>query len=287
MEITADYRNNDMLRNSLCDLANKTFGIDLAGWYDAGFWQGDYIPYSIAEDDKIISNVSVSVCNIKWKSRIRHLAQIGTVMTHKDRQGRGYCDNIMKKVLADCDRSFEGTFLYTDSSMEGFYEKYGFKRIKEYQCRKKVNITRKADMEKIQTSSREGRERVVDIIQNKPQYGDKIMVNNPGLVMFHIIGPLSDCVYYLPSCEAYAVAGIEGDHLVLYAIYSSEKVSLGEVISSFGSDIHTVSLNFTPENNTGFDQIPIESDDDVLMAKGGVFDVIGSDRFMLPRIAQA
>ncbi|MBO4266387.1 MAG: GNAT family N-acetyltransferase [Lachnospiraceae bacterium] len=287
MEITADYRNNDKLRNSLCDLAKQTFGIDLTGWYDAGFWQDDYIPYSIAEDGEIISNVSVNVCNIKWRSRVYHLAQLGTVMTRKDKQQSGYCESIMKRVLADCDRSFEGTFLYTERNMEAFYGKFGFKCIKEYQCRKKVNITQKADLEKIPTTSREDRARIVDIIQNKPQYGDRIMVNNPGLVMFHITGTLSECVYYLPSCEAYAVASAEGGHLMLYAVYSSEKVSLGEVISSFGSNINTVSLMFTPENNTGFDQIIIGSDTDVLMARGGVFDNLGSDRFMLPRIAQA
>ena len=101
MEITADYRNNDKLRNSLCDLAKQTFGIDLTGWYDAGFWQDDYIPYSIAEDGEIISNVSVNVCNIKWRSRVYHLAQLGTVMTRKDKQQSGYCESIMKRVLAD------------------------------------------------------------------------------------------------------------------------------------------------------------------------------------------
>ena len=42
VELTVDYRNNDKLRNSLCDLAGTTFGIDLASWYEAGFWQGDY-----------------------------------------------------------------------------------------------------------------------------------------------------------------------------------------------------------------------------------------------------
>ena len=287
MEVTADYRNNDKLRNSLCDLAKQTFGIDLALWYDAGLWQNDYIPYSVEEDGEIVSNVSVNVCNIKWRSRIYHLAQLGTVMTRKDKQQNGYCESIMKKVLSDCDRSFEGTFLYTTGSMEPFYEKFGFKRVSEYQCRKKVNITQTADLEIIPTDSKDDRDRIVDIIQNKPQYGDRIMVNNPGLVMFHIIGPLADCVYYLPSCEAYAIAAIKGGHLELYAVYSGEKVSLGEVISSFGSDINTVSLMFTPENNTGFDQIRIESDEDVLMARGGLFDNLGSDRFMLPRIAQA
>lgn len=163
-------------------------------------------------------------------SAIEKMAEksVRPILTYADEDHRqkGYCERIMKTVLADCDRSYEGTFLYTGRTLEAFYEKFGFKTVKEYQCRKKVNITNSPDYDKVPTSSEDDRERLVDIIQNKPQYGDRIMVNNPGLVMFHITGPLSDCVYYLPSCEAYAIAEIEDDKLLLYAVYSSEKVSL-------------------------------------------------------------
>ncbi|MBO4903599.1 MAG: GNAT family N-acetyltransferase [Lachnospiraceae bacterium] len=287
MEIIKGYRDNEMLRGSLCDLANETFGIDLRSWYDAGFWRDDYIPYSVAEEGRIVSNVSVSVCNIKLRSRVHHLAQLGTVMTGRDQRNKGYCSRIMEKVISDCERSFEGTFLYAEDNMTEFYEQFGFRKIKEYQCRKRVNITNRANIEKVPVDSEEDRDRMVDIIQKKGQYGERIMVNNPGLFMFHITGPLSDCVYYLPSCESYAIARIEDRRLYLYAVFTGEKIGLGEVISSFGSDVGSVYLMFTPENNTGFDQVAIEDDENVLFVRGGFFESAGNERFMFPRIAQA
>ena len=287
MEIRNDIKYDEDIRNSFFDLAKCVFGLDLKGWYENGFWMDDYIPYCVVEDGKVVSNVAVNVCNIKGRSRIRHLAQLGTVMTDPDYREKGYIRAVMEKVLSYCDRSFEGTYLYADEDMIPFYEKFGFRRIYEYQCTKKVNITNKPTVEQILMDSREECDRMVDIIQRRGQYGKRVMVGNPGLFMFHITGNIPKNVYYVPSSEAYAVANVEGDRLTLYAIFSSEKVGLGDVISAFGSEIKQVTLAFTPENNTGFEIKRIESPDSVLLTQGEVFSGIGSDRFMFPEISHA
>ena len=287
MQIRWDYRNDEELRASLTSLAGKVFGIDLETWYQNGFWQDNYIPYSAIEDGKVVSNVSVNVCNIRWRSRIRHLAQLGTVMTDPEYRDRGYGRAVMEKVLSVCEHSYEGIYLYAEEHMAPFYEKFGFKRVDEYQFSKSVNITNEADAEKIPMDSKEEWNRMVDIIRRREQYGDRIMVGNPGLFMFYLTGPMSDCVYYVPSSEAYTVAKADHDELTVYAIFSSDKVSLGDVISSFGSGIKRVKLAFTPENTTGFDRMKIEDSESVLFAKGDIFANIKNDRFMFPTITIA
>ena len=287
METVVAYKDNEKLRKSLSALANSVFGLDLESWYEKGFWGNDYIPYSIAEDGEVVSNISVNVCNIKWRSRVHHLAQLGTVMTDPKYRGRGYSKKLMETVLAECERSFEGVYLFAEDRMSPFYEQFGFTRKSEYQCRKKVNITNKATAEKIPMDSKEEWDRMVDIIQRRIQYGDHVMVNNPGLYMFNLAGPMSDCVYYVPSAEAYVVATVEKEVLTVYSVFSSEKVSLSEVISSFGQQIKMVVLAFSPENNTGFELKKIESEDTVLFIKGEAFANSANDRFMFPLIAQA
>jgi hypothetical protein len=47
MEIVTGYKDDDKLRESFASLAQRTFGLDLLRWYDNGFWQNDYIPYSV------------------------------------------------------------------------------------------------------------------------------------------------------------------------------------------------------------------------------------------------
>ena len=287
MEIVTGYRVDDKLRKSLGDLAKRTFGVDLCGWYDNGFWQNDYIPYSVIEDGWVVSNISVNVCNIKRRSKVYHMAQLGTVMTDEKYRGRGYSRLLMERVVGECSRSFDGIYLFAQDDMSSFYEQFGFERKDAYQCRKKVNITNPQTAEKIQMDSKEEWNRMVNIIQRRMQYGEYVMVNNPGLFMFYLTGPMLDCVYYIPSAEAYVIASVEGEILTVYAVFSSEKISLGEVISSFGDKIKLVVLAFTPEEKTGFEQKKIESDDNVLFTMGEAFKVSANDRFMFPLIAQA
>ena len=208
-------------------------------------------------------------------------------MTDEAYRGKGYSRTIMERVLKDCDRSFEGVYLFAEDHMSGFYEKFGFMRKSEYQCRKKVNITNPAAIEKISMESKEEQARMVDIIRKREQYGDHIMVNNPGLFMFYLAGPFSDNVYYVPSSEAYVVANVVEDTLTLYAIFADDRISLGDIISSFGNRIKRVIMAFSPENNTGFDQKMIESEDSVMLVRGSVFESAVSERFMFPEISHA
>ena len=125
------------------------------------------------------------------------------------------------------------------------------------------------------------------IIQRRQQYGERVMVNNPGLFMFYLSGMFSENVYYVPSSGAYAVASVEGDTLTVYAVFSDDKISLGDIISAFGSGIKQVVMAFMPENNTGFELKKIESEDTVLLARGPVFENNGNERFMFPEISHA
>ena len=287
MDIRCGYRNDEKYRTSLAKLAKDEFSIDLEEWYQNGFWQDDYIPYSVIENDEVISNVSVNVCNFKRRKQIRHLAQLGTVVTHPMHRNRGCATALIKKITEDLAASFEGMYLYCEEKNIAFYERFGFRRTYEYRYTKKVNITNPPTVESIPMNSREEWLRMVDIIQRRGQYGERVMVGNTGLMMFYLSGPFSEYVYYVPSSEAYVVAGVEGDLLTLYAIFSDEKIGLGDIISSFGSGISRVNMAFCPENNTGFEIKKIESDDTVLMTKGAFFDNNANERFMFPEISHA
>lgn len=50
-------------------------------WYQSGFWNDKYIPYSILADGKIISNVSVNIIDCSINGNERRFIQLGTIMT--------------------------------------------------------------------------------------------------------------------------------------------------------------------------------------------------------------
>ena len=287
MEICTDIKKDEKLLESFLDLVHLVFGLDLKTWNERGFWQDDYIPYCAVEDGRVVANVSVNVCNFKYRTRIRHLAQLGTVMTDPDFRGRGYIGQIMNRVLNDCNRSFEGTFLYAEGHMKDFYEKYGFSRTYEYRCTKKVNITTLRSVENIPMETKDDWDRMVDIILRRGQYGERVMMGNPGLFMFYLSDSMTGNVYYVPSSEAYVVASESEGELNLYAVFSSETVSLGDIITSFGNSTERVNLCFMPENNTGFELKKIEDDDNLLFTRGDFFDSTKNERFMFPEISHA
>ena len=70
-KVISNYRKDDELRRSFNALAERTFGLSFENWYQNGFWNDKYIPYSILLDGNIIANVSVNIinCEVKGKKR--------------------------------------------------------------------------------------------------------------------------------------------------------------------------------------------------------------------------
>ncbi|WP_156153510.1 hypothetical protein [Domibacillus robiginosus] len=57
VELVKNYGENDLLRNSFFDLANRVFGLPFQKYYEAGSWGEEYMPFSLADEGKIIANV--------------------------------------------------------------------------------------------------------------------------------------------------------------------------------------------------------------------------------------
>ncbi|MGB8455713.1 MAG: hypothetical protein WCD89_25775 [Anaerocolumna sp.] len=54
------YKDDAYYRNSLNRLTEKIYGFDFEQWYQNGYWQNKYIPYSLLYENEIVANVSVN-----------------------------------------------------------------------------------------------------------------------------------------------------------------------------------------------------------------------------------
>ena len=53
--IRENYRDDTALRNAFFDFTRTVFpGIGFEEWFSRGFWLGDYIPFSVVVDTKIV-----------------------------------------------------------------------------------------------------------------------------------------------------------------------------------------------------------------------------------------
>lgn len=285
MIIEHNYRDNEALRASFNRLAKKTFGLNFENWYQNGFWKDNYIPYSVIEDGEVVANVSVNACNMNYDGRIVRLIQIGTVMTDPDYRGKGYSRALMERVISDYEGKVDGMYLYANDSVVDFYPRFGFVESKEYQYSKSVDITRDQTATLVPMADKSDWDKMVKILNEKEQNSKVYMVSNLGLYMFYLSQFMQENTFYIPECDSYAIAEIEDDTLILHAIIGNG--NLDQIISSFGKDIKTVLLNFTPKNPAGFQVKELFEEDSHFFVQGKFFEDTKADKYMFQAITHA
>ena len=113
MEFICDYMRDDAKRHALSALAQRTFGIDFEAWVKDGYFEGDYIPYSLIEDGRLLSNVSVNRMQFVQNGAARTYIQLGTVMTDAAHRRRGLARRLMERVLCDWEGRCDGVYLHS------------------------------------------------------------------------------------------------------------------------------------------------------------------------------
>ena len=283
--IMKNYRDNDKLRASFNRLAEKTFGLSFENWYQNGFWKDNYNPYSVIVDGEVVSNASVNICNMNYKGRVVKFIQLGTIMTDSDYRGKGYARALMEEILKDYEGKVDGIYLYANDSVLDFYPKFGFKEAKEYQYVKEATITGDDKTTKVSMKDKSDFDKMVTILESRPQNGQMYMVDNTGLYMFYLSQFMTENVYYIADCDSYVIAEIEDDELILHAIIGDG--SLDEVIDAFGANIKKVVLCFTPKDASGFEKNELHEEDTTFFVKGQFFEERVNDEYMMQAITHA
>ena len=120
-----DYKNNNILRRSFNELAEKTFGINFEDWYRLGYWTEKYVPYSLTDGEEIVANVSVNKVNLIIDGLKIPALQIGTVMTEIAFRGHGYSRILMEKVMEEY-KDCPLFYLFANQSVLDYYPKFDF-----------------------------------------------------------------------------------------------------------------------------------------------------------------
>lgn len=284
MEFIKNYRTNDVLRRSFNKLAENTFGINFESWYQNGFWNDLYIPYSIAENNEIIANVSINLINISCDKGILHLIQLGTVMTKTEYRNQGLIRKIMTEIEKDFAHRIDGVFLFANNEVLDFYPKFGFKRAKEFQYSKNVNITEKSTIKHSPLKCKDEFDVLVKAINSNQFCGRFDMTNNSDLVMFYVSNFMQENVYYNEVMNAYVIAEIDGENLFIHNVFADSQVELDKIIASFGGRIKKVSLGFVPKDTNGYDVKELKEYDTTLFVRGFSFE---NKKLMFPTLSHA
>lgn len=281
-----DYKDDNILRKSLNDLAEKTFGINFEGWYQSGYWREKYIPYSIIENEKVVSNISVNLMNFICDETVKHYIQLGTVMTDINHRNMGLSRYLIEMIIKEYKNKVDGIYLFANDSVLDFYPKFEFTKNTEYQYSKSVEINTPKSVIQIAMSNDEDWNKLEKAIQTNA-YNGQFEMDNIGLIMFYIISFMKDNVYFIEGFKAYVIAEVKNNTLLIHNIFSEEKVEVDNIISAFGEEINQVILGFTPNNKSGYIKQELNKEDSTLFVRGNGLIDFKDDKKMFPILSHA
>lgn len=277
-----NYQRDEALRRSLNALAGEVFKISFEDWYQKGYWGEGCIPYSIVHEDRIIANAFANLMEFQYFTEIRRYLQIGTVMTHKSYRGQGLSRLLIGQILQEYAGRADGIYLFANRNVLDFYPKFGFTRRKEYRYLKKTACS--GPMTAILAGDPDAPALAVDK-NNKNSALE--MINNPGLMMFHLMDSMKDSLYYIESCHAFVSAEVRRGRLKLYQIFSEDPVDMDEVIKAFGAEVKEVWLGFRPLGAQGYEVVELQEQDTVLFTRGEGFHDFEREKMVFPALSHA
>lgn len=286
MDIRKHYEKDPALRQSFNALAEETFGLNFENWYQSGFWQGDYVPYSLILDGQVVANVSLNRTDMVIHGEEKRLYQLGTVMTRQGYRGRGYIRSIMAEIekdIADAD----GVYLFANDSVLSFYPKFGFQKAREYVYSKDLAQAGTCRMEQMPMACPRQWHSLQRAMEASTFPAACQMVHNPGLIFFYVTQFMQECVYYCPDLNTWVIGEIEDGALTLHCVFTHEAVSLEDVLAAFGSRIRSVTLGFTPENPAGYTCRELREEDTTFFVKGQAFRDFSQQRLRIPSLSHA
>ena len=284
-----DYCKVESLRRSFNSLTFDTYGFDFESWFNNGYWGDRYIPYSILDGDKIVSNVSVNPIDFVYDNKKFRFTQLGTVMTDKDYRGLGLNKYLIKRVLNDYEDISNMIYLYANNNVLNYYGKLGFVRTKEYQASIKLdgnrNFNKETSLYKLNMDIIKDRLLLERIVSNKSPISRLAMVNNDSLIMFYATYFMGDKLYYIEEIDTIVIMDVHKRTLNIYDIFTQEKDLMSVMDYIIDYRINKILFGFTPLTNREL-ELSERQDENLFVYKNkGSF--ITDDRLMLPKLSQA
>ena len=297
MELVKHYIEDDRLRTALNALTRKTFGVDFEGWYAAGGWEGDYLPYALMDGDRMIAHVSVTRMHFLQNGQERHYIQLGTVMTDEAYRRRGLASQLMRAAMDDMRGACDGFYLFGNLSALGFYDSLGFSRITE---------TRYALREDARQAlaGRAGQRRESALFSPvapgdaalAARYREALCesaacsalehVNRRSLHLFYTRSMKT--VRYCPELDAFCVLGREDGETVLQSVLCPQRLPLEEILSRIDAPVDR--LGFAPEASDAkwFEAQPWDGGEDYrLFILGDALRAVQTQGLCFPALSHA
>lgn len=242
------FQNDDTLRGAMEALARKTFdGLSFKKWHALGYWSENFMPYALFEGERCAANIMASLFHVAFRGTDKTYLQLGTVMTDPEYRRMGLSRFLMREIFSDWEHTCDGIYLYANDGVVDYYPKFGFIEEHEYQYRTNV-AGRKGEIRKLDIDDGADRALFYEKCRLGNPFSALTMPGSADIVMFHALMFQKDNLWYLPGCDAAAVAKKHGRTLFCFDIFCEPGPALGDVTALLsGEGDAEVVFGFTPK----------------------------------------
>jgi len=249
--IHSNYRDIEHLRQNFFDFIPKVYkGLSFKKWYELGFWNDRYIPFSMFYQGKIISNVSVYEIKIIIKDEIKKAVQLATIGTLPEYRNYGLATKLIINIMKKYERDTSLFFLFANNDVLNFYPKFGFRPINEWIFSsdislKKQNLNaRKLDMNKL-----EDQELLQNLLRTRLPITTKFGATDYShIFLWHSVYFWKDFLWYIAEKNIIIVGYIHKNSMHIYDIVHNTPFSAKEIMPCIAmQQINKIFFYFTPE----------------------------------------
>ncbi|TKJ40236.1 hypothetical protein CEE37_07885 [candidate division LCP-89 bacterium B3_LCP] len=226
------YFSDAKAKGSFERYAYSIFGLDFGRWKDRGLWDDQYIPFSAFVDGECIASICVFPSEITINGRREKWAQLLTVGTLPEYRLQGIQRELWERAHDWIKQHCQLTFLFTDDSAAGFYDKLGFKRPAERFDRVKYSSSSHSDMSrfrKLNVASDADFAILNRLAHSREPVSDRLGFENPNLLLFMLLYPHQEQLYYLEDMDIVVVAEDAGERLRVYDIIAERTPRLEDI----------------------------------------------------------
>ncbi|PKR82728.1 GNAT family N-acetyltransferase [Heyndrickxia camelliae] len=286
-----DYKAKDKLRSSFNELANHVFGISFEEWYQKGFWNERYIPYSYVLAEKVIANVSVNLLDFMVNGEKKSAIQIGTVMTHPDFRHQGLSGKLMRKVLEEYENKCDFIYLFANDTVLDYYPKFGFEVIEETQFfyDNLPSASNPTTLKILDGHDEMDLQFIYEFAKNRVPVSLTFgSTNSHSILMFYCLSVFQNNLYYLEEDNVILIFAEEDETLHIYELIAKEKCSVEKILHKIVPlGIKKIILHFTPdsENLLNVKKHPCKNGETLFVKSKG--ELSFPDAFKHPLLSQA
>ncbi len=274
LELVENYKSNKLLVDEFIKFTDHIFpSISFKKWVEKNLWPGNYIPFSLMKDGRIISNVCISEMVVFINGKSQKSIQFSAVGTLPEYRGKGLSKKLMQHVLERFQNTHQFFFLYANDSVIDYYPKFGFRKLIEHKFLLNRHFKKIGDdARRLDLNNAEDYKLITDLLANRKPLTKIFGAEEYSFItMWHLYNIFFDDCYYLDDENLIIIMKIKGSELHLYEIIFQEKFMPTDIIPKIiPNDTERIYFYFPPDQ--------IEFDYDIAVKEDTMLYVLAGEK---------